>query len=74
MWLPFYLIFTSTSRTIKSIKNIYHFLFSLIAVGPTDQLQYALLKGNGKYLKTDHPAVFTHQFYDYTARSRRLLI
>lgn len=33
-------------------------------------LAYAILKGNGQYLRDQHEAVLTRQFYDYTSRSK----
>jgi len=33
------------------------------------QLAYALLKGNGQYLRDKQETVLIRQFYDYTSRS-----
>lgn len=34
-----------------------------------EQMEYAVLKGNGRYLRLDDARVLEYQFYDYTIRS-----
>jgi hypothetical protein len=60
----------SVSRTFNFIKKIIELPTSIYKPKVTEPIQYAILKGNGKYLKTDSDLVFTYQLYDYTVRSK----
>ncbi len=69
-WLPIYLCFTSTTRTFNLIKNVIRFTTSIWYESPTEPLPYAILKGNGKYVKDHDENVLINQLYDYTVRSK----
>lgn len=47
---------------------------NLIYPNTPPQLAYALLKGNGQYLRDKGETVLIRQFYDYTSRSKKIKI
>ena len=68
--------FLTGMRIIKSIhftKLIFSFLFSLFSPAEVPKLAFALVKGNGRYLKKNTENVLINQFYDYTSRSTIIL-
>ena len=40
----------------------------------TAEFSYAVLKGNGRYLREDCPDTLKKQFYDYTSRRNKIII
>ncbi len=67
--LPF-ISFTIAWKFIRLWKNIISFLLSLLNPDTPPTLAYAILKGNGQYLRKHSQDVLVHQFYDYTSRSK----
>ena len=71
LWaIPFITIMTFF-KLFKLVKLVVLFLVSLINGRDISQMAYALVKGNGRYLKKNCEEVFVHQFYDYTSRSNK---
>jgi len=68
LWIFPYLLFLIFSKTISIIRYVYTIGVSLVRPVNLCQLYYAVLKGNGRYLKEDCKDVYTQQLYDYTAR------
>lgn len=73
---PLWVIPFLTILMLLKIANFWKHLGYLIErimhpnLPPT--LAYAILKGNGQYLRDQHEAVLTRQFYDYSSRSNKL--
>jgi hypothetical protein len=55
-------------HTCKSIKTITKALIN--SKPATSELSYAILRGNGRYLREEGEDVHKKQFYDYTSRSK----
>lgn len=68
LWIFPYLLFLIFSKIITILRYLYTILVSILHLNSSSHLYYAVLKGNGRYLREDCEEVFTHQLYDYTAR------
>jgi hypothetical protein len=62
------LVFLKMANLWKHLGSLVTTLFYPNCPPP---LAYAILKGNGQYLRDQHPMVLTRQFYDYTSRSKQ---
>ena len=69
-WALPYLFIMGLIKMINLTKLIVTFGLSLLSPAETPKLVFALVKGNGRYLKKNSENVLIHQFYDYTSRSK----
>jgi hypothetical protein len=60
-----------TIKTINLWKSIFWLLVELFSPSSLPQLVFAVVKGNGRYLRSQHENVYTQQFYHYTLRSKQ---
>lgn len=73
LWALPVLCFMLASRTIRIWRSILEFIWSVVYPNTPPVLGYAILKGNGQYLRTNREEVLIQQFYDYTSRSKKLI-
>jgi hypothetical protein len=72
-WAVPFLFFMLAWKTFRLWKHIFNFAASLLNPNSPPVLAYAILKGNGQYLRSQSEDVLTHQFYDYTSRSNQII-
>jgi hypothetical protein len=68
VWILPVLIYCLFSKLLQIFKCFLNIGNSLINATPTPDLCYAILKGNGRYLRDEGQSVHKKQFYDYTSR------
>lgn len=69
IWVLPYLIFLTFERTVNVARYLQAVCWYFTNPTHSKILYYAILKGNGRYLREDCQEVLIYQFYDYTARS-----
>ena len=69
LWALPFLSLLALLKMFNFAKLIFTFFLSLLSASEVPKLPFALVKGNGKYLKKNDENVLIHQFYDYTSRS-----
>jgi len=60
-----------TLKTINLWRNIFWLLVDLFSPNSLPKLVFAVVKGNGRYLRAHRENVYTEQFYHYTLRSKQ---
>lgn len=69
LWFPIYISLTIVAKILHSTYSYLKKFRFFSMVSPTSPLHYAVLKGNGKYIKSNAANCLAHQFYDYSSRS-----
>lgn len=59
-------------KTINLWKSIICLIFELISPSALPRLVFAVVKGNGRYLRSHNEHVYVDQFYHYSLRSKPL--
>lgn len=70
IWIVPALLYLLASRVLQLTRCFLRIGNNLIHHLPRDPPAYAILKGNGRYLRDDGENVHQKQFYDYTSRSK----
>ena len=63
-----------TVKTVNLWKSIFWLLMEVASPNSLPKLVFAVVKGNGRYLRANHENVYVHQFYHYTLRSKQHII
>lgn len=67
-WLLPVLTFLFLSKTLSFLRYLFTMVQSVMNPHQIPEVGYAILKGNGRYLREDSDKVLVNQFYDYTVR------
>lgn len=69
LWMIPYFAVLLCMKFLNFWRHVGSLIGNLVYPNTPPQLAYALLKGNGQYLRDKRETVLIRQFYDYTSRS-----
>ena len=74
LWILPALIYYTNYKLFQIAKCILRMGNHIVGNPHPQQPAYAILKGNGRYLREDSENVHKKQFYDYTSRRKGVII